>query len=458
MIEKDKNSTSMSFTGILVQTIMRWKIILLCAVLGFVGMGFKNYREQSASVVSASNAKASYEMSDVDKISMNVTDSIAARIKYLKDSYIVSLKPGESYEASSVLFVSDGAEDEYTMFNNHEDTTSKIIAAVNTKTGAILSALSEYVDANIDYSSLYDDFDMDEDLYFQDLVNCTIQGSSLVINTIADKPELADSLMNTVVDQIDKKFNQIVDQMQVQEYKVMTISNEPAVSAYPQEFPTLQKVNNELRDLVSMQQTLTDSQADLAKRAVPVHESISKKEMLKSGIKGGILGFGGSAVIVIVYLILKGKLLSAKEVEEGLDLKVLAVQMPKYGNKEIKGLSKKFICLDSLYHNIPSFENSLALVDDYLKQKGAKDIAIVCDVKNSADVHEVMMKLNKLHSGITYHVAVRPNEDLNERKKLQSVDGVVMLGVVSKSKLADIQNLKTLMKDYNKPVLGAIVM
>jgi len=216
-------------------------------------------------------------------------------------------------------------------------------------------------------------------------------------------------------------------------------------------------MNDTLAKINTLKTSLTTISTSAAAKPASVNATIEK-----ASIKYLMLGFGlgafGSIVLMAIFFALSDKVYSAQDVKLIPGTKVLSV-IPvrineKHQTKFDKYLYKK---IDSAYgiSEEVALEKAAANMDAY---KGNCKKPVLINAKTNQDIATLKNKLNSIARDIDMNASSDINANATELKKLKDSDGVILIIERNKTKFADLSSIIETVNNWQKPIIGCIVL
>ena len=183
-------------------------------------------------------------------------------------------------------------------------------------------------------------------------------------------------------------------------------------------------------------------------------DSAGLKTVIKTGIKAGLLGFAAMIGLILLSLIYGDKVLSGKEFNDYYNLRSI---INLAGNRKNSG-EKRILKLEK--------ENQSELSEDIRYELAAANIRkyapemVKIGVIGDADpqlMNDICSKLGSLEPEKEFVFLNDINNNLDERKSLMNMDGAIIVAETEKTKYANVNDLMTIVSNYQIPVIGSIV-
>lgn len=223
---------------------------------------------------------------------------------------------------------------------------------------------------------------------------------------------------------------------------------------------------SEISALINTRKTLDKNLASGAS-AVPAATTvkIGKRDVVIASVKQGAVGLGagllGCAVLIALYLILAGKVLSGRELNRHFGLsKIACVPGKKFGTQ--KGLDRLAASIDSGYYNHPKRSVCLQVADAGLRAMLRPDaqIALVSDLPEEYVVKLAaeMNKTGKAGAGPRYFAVPCDKQTPESVEALDNCDAAVLVARAEASTYKGTGDVLDTVSLLGREVIGSIVL
>ena len=433
---EEENTRQVNLFLLVRNTLKRWKLILLAGVI--LGCLFGSYKilsihsKKDAMIEEYDTyvAKRDAYKKSIQEYKQTVADlqtRIDKRIDYVQNSPKMQLNAHNAPSASCEIKISNVENgklkaDDFTMIKTaiyNELLFGDCLSPLEEKYGVSLVNLREMI-----------------------MAKTPSVGSTMRIIVHNDTLESSEALREDILKVIDSKHKDFTKVFG--DYK-MEVFNRATEYAMDSEIITYQdKQNQELSKLQTAAYTAQNQSTQLVKPTAV--QRYSKKFMLISGIKMGVIGLiGGSllAMVVIMFLMIqKGVIFTAEEIDGEYGLRKLA-DFSDGGSKEA-GNAVDYI--------IARLENSLG--DRKVLKVGVTGLA------GETRLESLAGDLNKAAgaSKSSIHFTCLPDlmGSAASLRNLRNVDGVILAEEIGKSEFIKIRQEIALIADSEREILGTI--
>ena len=358
----------------------KWRLLLLAGVLvGAVLAGIKGYSEYKLYLLSQGQQETAAEETGSEKGKVLNVMRVAEvdREAYYTESILGKINPHKEGRATADIIVSTAA--------NTAATAAGEEPAVQTdsaKPGNIVNYYSSTVLYRIDYTQVAEELGVDPAL-LGELVTTTPgaqDSSSISVTVIYPTAEGAGQILDAILAQVRASR---VEAQRIYGNHELIIANEAVGVVVDEEL--FKWANNravEIMALVNSQKTLGNN---LTSSGAAKIAAVSQRDVAMTAVKWGALGlFAGIAmtmVLIVVYLLAAGKVLSGREFNRHFGMKKIAC-VPSRKFTILKGLDKWAASIDSAYYNHPQRSVCLQVADANIRAAVRPDaqIALVGDL------------------------------------------------------------------------------
>ena len=221
---------------------------------------------------------------------------------------------------------------------------------------------------------------------------------------------------------------------------------------------------SEISALINTRKTL-DKNLPSGAAPVTTTNKIGKRDVViaavKQGAAGLIAGTLGCAVLIALYLIMTGKVLSGRELNRHYGLqKIACVPGKKYGTQ--KGLDKLAASVDSGYYNHPKRNVCIQVADAGLRAMLRPDaqIALVSDLPEEyvAKLAAEMNKAGRMGAGLRYFAVPCDNQTPESVEALDNCDAAVLVAKAEVSTYKGTGDVLDTVSLLGREVVGSIVL
>ncbi len=455
-IKSETFGRQLNVKSLLVRLLLRWKQLLILTVCcGILGCAY-GYKKESDLLKAASGESGTEQTAEKEDSPEYYDQMIAAydqmivdRYSYLDKTALKDIDPFNTPQVTAVLYINEagGTAEEI------ELTEESLRPEISGKAVALLTALQNYVENGIVYSSVNDILGLDES-NIDELVYPSLQNDTLVIKTIHPEMASAEVLMDYVITSVESEYQEMADRTGFTDTELILLNRSSAVSTFYELNAWMRNQTNSLDELIRARATFISdysSQKSVAETAVKT--SINKKTIIKKGIQFAILGALLGVIAVLLKLILSAKVLSAQELNESFETRNICVL-----GSNAAGLKKAILSIECENRSTLSDDARLELAASLISQlsENGSRIAVVGDI-NEESIRNVTEKLNSHLNGTECIALPKAGESVEDSRKLAEADCVILTAGIEESKYSALKDLLVLSANYKKPVIGTIV-
>ena len=450
--------------SLLIRTLAKWRLILLCGILLATIAGSYSYYKQRKAVLQwkepteESTESAGTSIPDYTNVRERTLRAIYDKSNYFNNSLYLRLDPSDFWLATTDVYViTDELEERNT------DSQSGIIqdsSIALRNANRILDNYWQYVNHGIDYGVLAEQFNSSSP-YIREMVSVGAQDREvvrLVLSTFYNNREGAEKILDFVIEKMQAHQEEVAETFGNHELvffnkgcrkAVDTSGLSNAVSTKASEFNALMKQYNDLKT--------NENNLDLSKVKITAKPTISRTKALKLGIAGFIAGIFLSAAIYILFLSMGAKVLSARDFNTVYGLRKIAV-IPKVKQKKLGFIDRKIFATELRYQQNSDPDKGFEIADRNIKSilNGEKTVAVVSDLENER-IEEIIGRLHEINQEIDYQIVGDLSDPYGE-KTFETCDNILAIAEVMKSRYDVFDDLMQELAHSNKNILGSIVV
>ena len=434
-----------------------WRSFLIAGLLGLLLLaGFKYLSFDATPISEVSEEQEAYEREvKVYELNKENYDAQAELYQkqlmdlqaYFEDSVLMQIDPMQEHYASAELYIEVPVEE---MEKIPESADMDI-------TDQLLGAYDNFIAKGIDLTDIADKHNVKES-YLKELISVDANYTANMINVevIAPDKELALEIYNEVIIQAKEQATQITEDIRV--HKIAVINEITGVRADSGLMDQIKGVNNQIN---SLQSSLTgvmtnienlEEPEELEQTAVATH--VSKKDLVKYGLIGLILGvFVLVAIYACIYLF-SGLLATESELKDVFGCFPLGTFAPKY---------KKQGFLDKWLYKLAGVERRS---DDVIANRIAQNITslakegqtiLLTGTVSDEMLADTLSILKDKVSNVNLTVSGCFTEDASAIGMIMQADSVIVVESRRVSKFAQVQKLLETIVNMDKPLMGYIM-
>ena len=394
------------------EILMRWRIILLCAVL-FAGL-FAGYRYLRHVRQSRTAVVGDTLTTEVFKKGIAITEEkIESRKEYLAGSILAEINPYRMAYAEASVFLS-----------GDQDTVNKV-----------MHSLSFYVSNKFDWSEFAREHGTEE-RYVKELVGVAeySEQNCFFIRIRHRTEEEAGEMMSYLLEGLAEYDEQLKESCGAHTYDVTDWQTRTGNDSNYADWAEAQF--NRIPTLETVLENFRKKAGSGSGGAV----SLSKSSLLKYMVLGGVLGALIAVFAVLVFIFMKDRLLDARE------LKSFAPDrwIESIGRDAAERIPEKERCRIA-GEKLAAFA------------PGAKTLALTGDVKEK-ELQKLSELLAGYIQGAVFAPAPAPDKNADSVRILREADAVILVGEIRRSCLGVLERQIDLAEELGRPIAGSIVL
>ena len=264
-----------------------------------------------------------------------------------------------------------------------------------------------------------------------------------------------------ILDEVLTQLQQMVPEAQAQYGPhTMTIANE--LSATINDTSMYKWAYNRATEIVQLINSKKTLDKNLSSGTDVVVEKTSKRDVVKGAVKQAFAGAVGGAlacaVLIVLYLLATGRVLSARELNNHFGLQKIAC-VPGRKFSTLKGLDKLVASIDASYYNHPKRAVCLQVADaglGILYSRGAQ-VALVSDLQTEY-LDKICAELNKTGSGkIRYYSVPCAEQTPEAMAAIENCDAAVVVARAERSSYKGVSDVLSALRLLDRDAVGSIV-
>ena len=443
--------------SLLVHSLLRWKIILAAALLACLFGGFREYSRQKALIASSASTEKTEEkeglISDEDYNTLleRIDEQMAERFEYMSHSAFMTLNPYNSYISYVSYYVvsPEAGTVDY-------DSTEVRFTEEDRNAMALLTAVQDYITYGLQWTGEAEKYGAENDTYLRELINVNMDNNILRVTVFNNDKEYAAGMLEYILKAVPAKYQELQEKTGLDGYELVELDRNTESMMIGSYYNWYTNRLTEVENIVKNKNNFI-SNMKAENDVTEVITSVNKKKVLKKGIVFGVIGAVGAWMIVLAYLVLNGKVLSAEELNKFYHLTNISVLNSRRKGKKTTGITRSIYAMQKEGRSTLPDDTRLELADNMIRQlcPEASKIGLIGDV-SSETMQEISSGLSALSEG-KYVALDAIGSDVAQRKQLSEADAVILLAENEKTSYAAVDDLMRLAKNYNKPVIGSIV-
>lgn len=455
----NRRDREINLKSLVIRILLRWRSILLmvlvCCLLGSAYKYFSLNKSSSKSEEEPAAAEQQTSQKDVkyyqDLLNM-IDQAIADKKDYVQNSFVGKMDLYNTGMSCEFLYIRETGQGTAAVSTDEEDEPEALDPRIKTITDELLN----YVNTGIDWTAYKEENNLGE-VYLDELLTTKSFNSGFMVQTFFEDEAGAEKLRDYVIAQVNKEFERIQKAGGFEDFEMIHLNQYTSTVIYDKNTGWLAKQLTDIETLETDRknaQTSLNAAETISSTKDDSGDSAGLKTVIKTGIKAGLLGFAAMIGLILLSLIYGDKVLSGKEFNDYYNLRSI---INLAGNRKNSG-EKRILKLEK--------ENQSELSEDIRYELAAANIRkyapemVKIGVIGDADaqlMNDICHKLGSLEPEKEFVFLNDINNNLDERKSLMNMDGAIIVAETEKTKYANVNDLMTIVSNYQIPVIGSIV-
>ena len=455
----NRRDREINLKSLVIRILLRWRSILLmvlvCCLLGSAYKYFSLNKSSSKSEEEPAAAEQQTSQKDVkyyqDLLNM-IDQAIADKKDYVQNSFVGKMDLYNTGMSCEFLYIRETGQGTAAVSTDEEDEPEALDPRIKTITDELLN----YVNTGIDWTAYKEENNLGE-VYLDELLTTKSFNSGFMVQTFFEDEAGAEKLRDYVIAQVNKEFERIQKAGGFEDFEMIHLNQYTSTVIYDKNTGWLAKQLTDIETLETDRknaQTSLNAAETISSTKDDSGDSAGLKTVIKTGIKAGLLGFAAMIGLILLSLIYGDKVLSGKEFNDYYNLRSI---INLAGNRKNSG-EKRILKLEK--------ENQSELSEDIRYELAAANIRkyapemVKIGVIGDADaqlMNDICNKLGSLEPEKEFVFLNDINNNLDERKSLMNMDGAIIVAETEKTKYANVNDLMTIVSNYQIPVIGSIV-
>ena len=453
----------------------KWRLLLLVGVLaGAVLAGTKGYSQYKLYKLSQGQQETAAQESGSQKGQILNVMHVAEveREEYYTNSILGKINPHKEGKATADILVSIPANTAPAAAGGEPAATGGEPAAAGGETAAqensvkpqnIVNYYASTVLYRIDYTQAAEELGEDPAL-LGELVTAvpgTTDPSQLSVAVIYPTPEGAEVILDSILTQV--RAARAEAQRIYGNHELLIVNEASGVVVDEELFKWANNRVVEIMALVNSQKTVGNNfTSSGSARIATVTQKDVAKTAVKWGVTGLIAGVVMTMVLIVIYLLAAGKVLSGREFNRHFGLRKIAC-VPGRKFTILKGLDKWAASIDSAYYNHPQRSVCLQVADANVRAAVRPDaqIALVGDLAPEY-LDKLAAEMNKsgASSGLraSYFGIPCMEQTPESVDSIMNCDAAVIVARAEKSCYKDAEDVLDACALLGREVIGSIVL
>lgn len=463
-----------SLPRLLLLTFRSWRSMLAAGlILAILLAGMKVMREYSnRSVSNEAHEEYLAQMAMYDASVQSYSSAIErfqtkidAKQNYFNDSVLMQINPHQECVSSvSMVVRTPGLENaDETKSNAAQTERGSIVNASN-----VVHAYNDFIKNGISYESFAQELGVPEQSV-RELVLVIVDqfhfSSVFQIQARSADMDFSARLMDYILQQIEEKKGAFRDTLGEYELNVVSRNEETVVDTV-----LLQQQTDLQNTIATMQKNLQTSQTALKELIKPTEATgASMKQILKHGIKYGVIGMAGGIFLMIllhaIRILMKGRILTDDELNVAYGLRNIITLPAGASRREPRSFIDRFV--EKLVSDAPDMSSAaandvlIAKVENLSADDEIRKVLLVGTVGGTrleSFANRLSKRAKESGSPITFEASADIDKDAEAVRRLRTADACIVVEEVGETAYRDAAEVIELLLASGKPVLGTVYL
>ena len=463
-----------SLPRLLLLTFRSWRSMLAAGlILAILLAGMKVMREYSnRSVSNEAHEEYLAQMAMYDASVQSYSSAIErfqtkidAKQNYFNDSVLMQINPHQECVSSvSMVVRTPGLENaDETKSNAAQTESGSIVNASN-----VVHAYNDFIKNGISYESFAQELGVPEQSV-RELVLVIVDqfhfSSVFQIQARSADMDFSARLMDYILQQIEEKKGAFRDTLGEYELNVVSRNAETVVDTV-----LLQQQTDLQNTIATMQKNLQTSQTALKELIKPTEATgASMKQILKHGIKYGVVGMAGGIFLMIllhaIRILMKGRILTDDELNVAYGLRNIITLPAGASRREPRSFIDRFV--EKLVSDAPDMSSAaandvlIAKVENLSAADEIRKVLLVGTVGGTrleSFANRLSKRAKESGSPITFEASADIDKDAEAVRRLRTADACIVVEEVGETAYRDAAEVIELLLASGKPVLGTVYL
>lgn len=463
-----------SLPRLLLLTFRSWRSMLAAGlILAILLAGMKVMREYSnRSVSNEAHEEYLAQMAMYDASVQAYSSAIErfqtkidAKQNYFNDSVLMQINPHQECVSSvSMVVRTPGLENaDETKSNAAQTESGSIVNASN-----VVHAYNDFIKNGISYESFAQELGVPEQSV-RELVLVIVDqfhfSSVFQIQARSADMDFSARLMDYILQQIEEKKGAFRDTLGEYELNVVSRNEETVVDTV-----LLQQQTDLQNTIATMQRNLQTSQTALKELIKPTEATgASMKQILKHGIKYGVVGMAGGIFLMIllhaIRILMKGRILTDDELNVAYGLRNIITLPAGASRREPRSFIDRFV--EKLVSDAPDMSSAaandvlIAKVENLSAADEIRKVLLVGTVGGTrleSFANRLSKRAKESGSPITFEASADIDKDAEAVRRLRTADACIVVEEVGETAYRDAAEVIELLLASGKPVLGTVYL
>lgn len=438
----------------------QWRKILIATLIcGILGAGYKLAKilpTYSSLKETYNSSMSAYEASvkTVEEQKKKTQDIIDQLTDYSQKSIKANIDPySEIQTTASISIVTAKGQDDF----------EALLSGTN-HANQITQAYASYINKEINYDKINDKLGINDQLLKELIfINASYDTDTIAITVIGNSEDTTKEILAYILSQTSGNESRIHSEYGdytavVSTTSTSTVADNSLMTPISAQMlsPNL-IMNDTLTKINTLKTSLTTIGASTVAKPVSVNSTI-EKTVVKYLLLGLAVGGFGMIILLAIFFALSDKVYSEEDAKLMTGAKVLSVfpgkTNKKHNTKFDHYLNKKTDSACDISEDV-ALEKAAANMDAY--KANCKKLVLI-NAKTNQDIEVLANKLKLIVKDIDMNPSIDINANASELKKLKDSDGVVLVIERNKTKSADLSSTIETVNNWQKPIIGCIVL
>ena len=277
--------------------------------------------------------------------------------------------------------------------------------------------------------------------------------------------DFSSRLMDYILQQIEEKKGAFRDTLGEYELNVVSRNEETVVDTV-----LLQQQTDLQNTIATMQRNLQTSQTALKELIKPTEATgASMKQILKHGIKYGVVGMAGGIFLMIllhvIRILMKGRILTDDELNVAYGLRNIITLPAGASRREPRSFIDRFV--EKLVSDAPDMSSAaandvlIAKVENLSAADEIRKVLLVGTVGGTrleSFANRLSKRAKESGSPITFEASADIDKDAEAVRRLRTADACIVVEEVGETAYRDAAEVIELLLASGKPVLGTVYL
>lgn len=423
-MEQEKSTQTIYLKDLFFGVLYQWKWLVIAALIGGILLGGLELLTGSASATLNPVTLTPEQQLKIDQLEKNLERTnrlIEAQSTYLEESVLISLDPYNTYTSTVYLCVTA------------KDTLQDLSIS------ALRSAYAHLASAQV-LEQISQEAEMDL-RYFRELISINISDNTLTVTVRGSTQENAHAIAQAFLDAAQAFWSNDPQLAETNHSQFLLFDNgaKTDTGLYDTQNTAHQKLTTLKNSAVSIETEL--------KKHAPTELTTGAAEPLLFAAVGAAAGFCAVAVLACLTYLTSNKLYSSQLLQDRTGLYILGC---------LKG--KKRNAIDTWLQKLEgrTLVNRPDAVAANIANRGKQQKLLLLGSFDSAHVADLKTQLQQLQ--VSYTLCSDPAQTAQTIHAISQCDAAILVETCGKSLYPQVAQCKATLEQYEKPILGCVVI